>query len=54
MQQPVDTTSSKHSDPSYEPPETPMSRREMQTTRTESPVTRSRARFVTGTRGLGN
>ena len=47
MQPPLDTPSSEYMDPSYEPPETPTSRRELWTTRPEPPVTRSRARIQT-------
>jgi hypothetical protein len=45
-QQPMDTPTSKRSDPSYYPPRTPLSRQELQTTRTEPPLTRSRARVL--------
>ena len=41
-----DTPSPRYNDPSYHPPETPRSRREMQTTRTDPPLTRSRARIM--------
>jgi hypothetical protein len=44
IQQLLDTPSSEDREPSYEPPETPRSRRELRTTRQEPPVTRSRAR----------
>jgi hypothetical protein len=47
IQQPLDTPSSEYRDPSYEPPETPRSRRELRVTRPEPPVTRSRARILT-------
>ena len=40
----LDTPSSSRSDPSYQPLDTPRSRRELQTTRAEPPITRSRAR----------
>jgi hypothetical protein len=42
----LDTPSSEHSDPSYRPPETPRSRRQLQTTCPEPPVTRSRTRIL--------
>jgi len=42
----VDAPCSERKDPSYEPSETPKSRREFQTTRTEPPITRSRARIM--------
>jgi hypothetical protein len=43
----TDTPLSERRDPSYEPPETPRSRRELQTTRPDPPITRSRARLQT-------
>jgi len=42
----LDTPISEHTDPNYEPPETPKSRRELQPTRAEPSLTRSRARVV--------
>ena len=42
----IDTPSSSKDDPSYSPLETPRSRRELQSTRVEPPITRSRARNV--------
>jgi hypothetical protein len=42
--QTTDTPALERSDPVYLPPDTPRSRRELQTVRTEPPVTRSRAR----------
>ena len=42
----LDTPFSEQTDPSYHPPETPRSRRELQTTRTDPPVTRSRTRVL--------
>jgi hypothetical protein len=45
-QQPLDAPSSEQRDPSYRPPETPRSRRELQATRDEPPVTRSRTRIL--------
>jgi len=44
--QSADISISENTDPNYEPPQTPTSRRELQLTRTEPPVTRSRARIV--------
>jgi hypothetical protein len=44
-QQALDTPNSERTDPSY-PPRTPRSRRELQPTRTEPSVTRSRARIT--------
>ena len=44
--QSADISISENTDPNYEPPQTPTSRRELQRTRTEPPVTRSRARIV--------
>jgi hypothetical protein len=44
--QTLDTPTSEHSDPTYVPSETPRSRREVQPTKTEPPITRSRARVV--------
>ena len=46
ISQTLDTPISERTDPNYEPPETPKSRRELQPTRTEPPFTRSRARAV--------
>jgi hypothetical protein len=43
VQQPMDTPTSDRSDPSYYPPGTPCSRQELQTTRADPPLTRSRA-----------
>jgi len=40
----MDTPTSESADPTYYPPESPMSRRELQTTRTELIMTRARAR----------
>jgi hypothetical protein len=45
-QQHVDTPSSEQRDPSYRPPETLRSRRELQATRDEPPVSRSRTRIL--------
>jgi hypothetical protein len=42
----LDTPSSEQYDPSYLPPETPRSRKELQTTRPEPPFTRYRARIA--------
>jgi len=42
----LDTSGSERSDPSYFPPTTPSSRREIQPTRLEAPVTRARARIL--------
>jgi hypothetical protein len=42
----LDTPGSESSDPSYFPPTTPSSRRELQATRLEPPVTRARARIL--------
>ena len=42
----LDTPGSERSDPSYFPPTTPYSRRELQPTRLEPPVTRARARIL--------
>ena len=42
----LDTPGSERSDPSYFPPTTPNSRRELQATRLEPPVTRARARIL--------
>ena len=50
--QSLDTPSSEYRDPSYEPPETPRSRRELRVTRPEPPVTRSRARILTQDDGI--
>jgi len=44
--QSADISISENTDPNYEPPQTPTSRRELQHTRAEPPVTRSRARIV--------
>ena len=46
IQSDVDTLCSELKDPTYDPSETPKSRRELQTTRTEPPITRSRARIM--------
>jgi len=45
VQQMVETPVLERDDQNYTPPRTPRSRREMQPTRTEPPVTRSRARM---------
>jgi hypothetical protein len=42
----ADTPTSDRNDPVYLPPDTPRSRRELETVRTEPPVTRSRARIL--------
>jgi transposase InsO family protein len=42
----LDTPASENRDPTYVPFQTPRSRRELQPTRTEPPITRSRARIV--------
>jgi hypothetical protein len=42
-QRPLAIPTSEHHDPSYYPPGTPRSRKELQTTRTEPPLNRSRA-----------
>jgi hypothetical protein len=42
----VDTPASENRDPTYAPPVTPRSRRELQPTRTEPPITRLRARAM--------
>ena len=42
----VETTSSELRDPSYLPSDTPKSRRELQASRTQPPLTRSRARMM--------
>ena len=42
----VETHSSELRDPSYRPSEIPKLRRELQTTRTQPPLTRSRARIM--------
>jgi len=42
----TDTPISEAQDPTYLPPQTPRSRRELQTTRIQPPVTRSRARIM--------
>ena len=52
IQQSLDTPNSEYRDPSYEPPETPRSRRELRVTRPEPPVTRSRARVLTQDDGI--
>jgi hypothetical protein len=44
--QPMDTPTSERSDPSYYSPGTPRSRQELQTTRSEPPLTSSRARVL--------
>jgi hypothetical protein len=46
IQQITDTPNSERTDPSYCPPETPRSRTELQTTRLDPPITRSRARIM--------
>jgi len=46
IQSNVDTPRSELKEPSYHPSETPKSRRELQTTRAVSPITRSRARIM--------
>jgi len=46
IQSEVDTSCSELRDPSYHPSDTPRSRRELQSTRTEPPITRSRARIL--------
>ena len=43
---PTDTPIAVNQDPTYQPPDSPRSRRELQSTRTEPPVTRSRTRIV--------
>ena len=43
---PMDTPDSERNDPSYDPPATPRSRRELQTVRADPPVTRSRTRIL--------
>ena len=45
VQQMVETPVLERDDQNYTPPRTPRSRREMKPTRTEPPVTRSRARM---------
>ena len=52
IQQSLDTPSSEYRDPSYEPPETPRSRGELQVARPEPPVTMSRARNLTQDDGI--
>jgi hypothetical protein len=47
MGQQADTSFSERRDPSYEPPETPMTRRERWTLRPDPPITRPRARLQT-------
>ena len=47
VQQAVDTPHSERTDPTYEPPGTPRTRRELQTIRSEPPLTRSRTRVQT-------
>jgi hypothetical protein len=42
----TDTPASERSDPSYQPSETPRSRREMQNTRFESPMTRAHTKVL--------
>jgi hypothetical protein len=46
IQSEVDTPCSELRDPSYHPSDTPKSRREFQSTRTEPPITRSRSRIM--------
>jgi len=45
-QQPIDTPISESNDPSYQPPNTPHFRREIQTSRTHPPLTRLRAKAL--------
>jgi len=45
-QQPIDTLIFERNDPSYQPPNTPISRREFQTSRTHPPLTRLRAKAL--------
>jgi hypothetical protein len=45
-QQITDTPITDRNDPSYEPPDTPLSRRELQTSRTHPPLTRLRAKAI--------
>jgi hypothetical protein len=45
-QPPAVSPSTDRSDPTYHPPETPRSKRELQITRNEPPITRSRARIL--------
>ena len=44
-EQTLDTPTSERTDPNYSPPTTPKSRRELQITRAEPPITRSRTRI---------
>jgi hypothetical protein len=48
----ADTSGFEARDPSYEPPETPRSRRQLQSTRQEAPLTRARARLRSTTETL--
>jgi len=41
----AETTGSERTDPNYDPPDTPRSRRELETARTEPPLKRLRSRF---------
>jgi hypothetical protein len=43
---PIDTPTPRHCDPTYLPPESPRSRRELQSTREQPPITRSRAKLL--------
>jgi len=45
-QQPIVTPISERNDPSYQPPKTPLSRRELQTSRTHPPLTSLRAKTL--------
>ena len=45
-EQTLDTPTSERTDPNYSPPTTPKSRRELQITRAEPPITRSRTRIM--------
>jgi hypothetical protein len=51
-QETPDTPCSERSDPSYEPPRTPRSRRELQAMRPEPPITRSRTQVQTQDRSV--
>ena len=42
----LDTPASERREPTYHPPKTPLSRRELVTTRVEPPVTRSRTKLM--------
>jgi hypothetical protein len=50
----TDTPTSEFQDPTYLPSQTPRSRMELQTTRVEQPVTRSRARILSTEPDVGN